>query len=89
MATSRYGHLEPQLEVRFPRNMHFRQLHAALHLLAAAVEMATPRAERWCVQTEGHDTTGRVFLELCDATDAEAQRGLAVLASVREQALAS
>lgn len=89
ICTSRYGHLEPQIEVRLPRNAHHRQLHAALHLLAAAVEMATPRSERWCVQTEGHDTTGRVFLELCDATEAEAKRGLAVLAAVREQALAS
>ena len=89
MGTSRYGHLEPQIEVRFPRTTHYRQLGAALHLLAAAVEMATTRSERWCVQTEGHDTAGRVFLELGDATEAEAQRGLAVLAAVREQALAS
>lgn len=89
LGTSRYGNLEPQIEIRFPRNTHFRQLHAALHLLAAAVEMATPRRERWCVQTEGHDTTGRVFLELGDATEAEVKRGLAVLTAVREQALAS
>ena len=89
MGTSRYGHLEPQIEVRFPRTTHYRQLGAALHLLAAAVEMGTPRSERWLVQTEGHDSAGHVFLELGDATEAEAQRGLAVLAAVREQALAS
>jgi|GEM_PF-710280 len=89
LGTSRYGNPEPQIEVRFPRNTHHRQLGAALHLLAAAVELATPRTERWCVQTEGHDIVGRVFLELCDATEAEAQRGLAVLTAVREQALAS
>jgi hypothetical protein len=89
MGTSRYGNPEPQIEVRFPRTTHHRQLHAALHLLAAAIEMATPRSERWCAQTEGHDTSGRVFLELGDATEAEAQRGLAVLTAVREQALAS
>lgn len=88
LGTSRYGNLEPHIEARSRRNTHFRQLHAALHLLAAAVEMATPRSERWRVQTEGHDTTGRVFLELGDATEVEAQRGLAVLAVVREQALA-
>jgi Ser-tRNA(Ala) deacylase AlaX len=89
LGASRFGNPEPQIEVRFPRQTHHRQLGTALHLLAAAVEMATPRSERWCVQTEGHDTTGRVFLELCDATEAEAQRGLAVLVAVREQALAS
>ena len=47
---------------------------------AADVELATPEHERCIVQTEGdHDTRGRVYLDLSDATSAAAARGLALL----------
>ena len=52
----------------------------ARHKLAADVELATPERERWIVQTESfYDARGRVYLELADATPAEAQRGMALL----------
>jgi hypothetical protein len=34
-------------------------------------------SESWCVNTE--DESGRVYLELADATPAEAARGMALL----------
>lgn len=53
---------------------------AAASRPAANVELATPRRERCILQTEGYyDTRGRVYLELSDATPAEAARGLALL----------
>ncbi len=52
----------------------------ALHKLAADVELATSERERWIVQTESfYDARGRVYLELADATPAEAERGMALL----------
>jgi hypothetical protein len=42
--------------------------------------LATPERERWIVQTESfYDARGRVYLELADATPAEAERGMAML----------
>ena len=84
MGRSQYGHAEPRIEVQFARGTNFRKLHAALHQLAAAVELATPEEEGWIVQmvAASADDRGRVNLELLNATDDEAQRGLAVLQSV-------
>ncbi len=77
---SRYGTAEPQIEIRLPKGTSHRLVSAALHKLAADVELATPERERWVVQTESfYDARGRVYLELADATPAEADRGLAVL----------
>lgn len=81
---SRFGCRTPSLEVRLPRGVHFRQLHVALHQLAALAEASTPHSERWCIQTERlSDGLGYVFLELTHDTDSEAQRGLALLEAVR------
>lgn len=80
MVASRYGNPEPQLEVRMPKGTSFRRLHAALHLLAAEVELATPAGEAWIIQTDAtSDERGRLYLELADATEEEAKRGLALL----------
>jgi hypothetical protein len=46
---------------------------------AAEIELATPASERWGVNTEDFNESGRVYLELADATAAEAARGLALL----------
>lgn len=55
-------------------------MNAALYKLAAEVELATPERERWIVQTESfYDARGRVYLELADATPAEAELGTAIL----------
>ena len=54
-------------------------MSAALHKLAVEIELATPASERWCVNTEDFHESGRVYLELADATPAEAARGMAHL----------
>ncbi|MFI5246538.1 MAG: hypothetical protein ACHQQR_14995 [Gemmatimonadales bacterium] len=83
MAESRYGNPEPRIEVRMPKGTHFRKLHAALHMLAAEIELATPTREGWCVQTDPtSDECGRVYFELSDSTDEEAKRGLALLRQI-------
>lgn len=77
---SRYGSPEPQLKSRLPRGTRHRLVSAALHKLAAEVELATPERERWVVQVESfYDARCRVYPELADATPAEAARGVALL----------
>lgn len=77
---SRYGTAEPQIEISLPKSTNHRMVNATLHKLAADVELATPERERWIVQTESfYDARGRVYLELADATPAEAERGMALL----------
>jgi len=75
----RYGTPEPQSALRFPDGTSYRVVKAAVHKLAAEIEMATPANEHWCVNTEDHNESGRVYLELADATPAEAERGMAML----------
>jgi hypothetical protein len=59
---------------------------AAIHKLAAEVELATPEHERWVVETETlYEGRGRVYLELADGTPAEAERGMAMLKKLPEQ----
>lgn len=80
LAESRYGSPEPQIELRFPKGTSHRVVKAALHTLAADVELATPANERWIVHTETYyDDRGRVHLELAEATPAEAERAMALL----------
>ena len=79
---SRYGTSEPQISLRFPKGTSYRVVKAALHKLAADVELATPANERWCVNTEDFNETGRVYLELAGATPAEAARGMAMLTNL-------
>ena len=71
---SRYGTPEPQIALRFPKGTSYRVVKAALHKLAAEIELATPANEHWCVNTEDYNESGRVYLELADATPAEAVR---------------
>lgn len=72
---------EPRIEVHFSKGLHFQKVHAALHLLAAAVELATPMEEEWITQlvVASADDAGRVYLELLHVSDEEDQRGLEVL----------
>jgi hypothetical protein len=39
---SRYGKPEPQIALRFPKGSSYRVVKAALHRLAAEIELATP-----------------------------------------------
>jgi hypothetical protein len=58
-------------------------MKATLHRFAAEVELATPAGERWLVHIEhAYDDRGRVYVELAEGTDEEADRALGVLASV-------
>lgn len=79
---SRYGTPEPQIALRFPKGTSYRVVKAALHRLAADVELATPAGERWCVNTEDFNESGRVYLELADATPAEAERAMGLLGNL-------
>jgi hypothetical protein len=73
----------PQIEVRLPRGAHHRRLLAALHLLAAEAEAATPQGEEWCVQMEAtSDERGIVYLELLTGSEGEAERGLALMRAI-------
>ena len=77
---SQHGTPEPQIEIRLTKGAHYRLVSAALHKLAADVEMATPVRERWIVQIEKlHDGLGRVYLELADGTAYESERGMEML----------
>jgi len=80
MARTHYGTRQPQIEIRTPTEMPFRDLRAGLHYLAATVELATPPDQHWIVQIEAmSDHRGRVYLELVLDSDAEAERGIALL----------
>ena len=80
---SRYGTPEPQIQVRMPKGTSFRHLHAALHRLAAEIELATPAREGWVVQTDASsDEGGRVYLELANGDEGEVARGVALLRTI-------
>ncbi len=77
---SRYGTPEPEVALRFPKGTSYRVVKAALHKLAADVELGTPANEGWCVNIEEYtDASGRVYLELAHATPEEIERGMAML----------
>jgi hypothetical protein len=80
MGESRYGTPQPEIEVRFLRGTHYRKSSAALHALAAILELASPTNEGWVVVVDPHgDEVGRVYLELVDGGYPEARRGLELL----------
>jgi hypothetical protein len=80
MGESRYGTPQPEIEVRFLRGTHYRKSSAALHALAAILELATPTNEGWVVVVDSHgDEVGTVYLELVDGGYPEARRGLELM----------
>jgi len=86
MARNQHGHPEPGIEVHFSEGLDFRKQHAVLHLLAAAVELATPPEEGWIARLVAASGIGAgwVYLELLHASDEEARRGLQVLQRVSQ-----
>jgi hypothetical protein len=83
LGKSRFGTIEPQAELRCPRGTHYRAVRAAILMLAAKVEMATPAEEGWIVQVDASaDDRGRVYLELATADESEARRGIELLRKV-------
>lgn len=89
MGKSRYGTPEPEIDLRMRKGTHHRKTSAALHKLAAAVELATPVGEGWRVQIESSesDDAGRVYLELMKGDRWEVERATAVLEKAAEVAL--
>lgn len=83
LTESAYGR-RPQINiVRSPdSDMTWRHVGAALHQLAAMVEEHTRGGERWLVQVEREETSGRVYLELAEGTKEEAERGMQLLGKV-------
>jgi hypothetical protein len=65
--------------LRFLKDTSHRVVKAALHKLAAEIELATPASESWCVNAEDYNERGRVCLELADATPVEVARGMSLL----------
>jgi len=83
LAHSRYGTPRPQVELRYPRGTHYRAVRAALFTLAGKVETATSAGEGWVVEVDAAgDLSGRVYLDLIKADDAETKRGLDLLRKV-------
>ncbi|NOJ89421.1 hypothetical protein HNV26_27990 [Myxococcus xanthus] len=84
LATSRYGTPQPQLDVILPRGSTHRHLSATLHALSADLELRTPSAERWIVQSERllEPNHGRIYLELSEGDHAEAMRGMMLLSTL-------
>ena len=81
-----YGIPQPSIRIDLGGGATYRQAHAAMHFVAARVELLSGK-ERWCVQTKAHDSyehKGRVYLELGDGSDAECERGLALLRGIVE-----
>jgi hypothetical protein len=93
LQASRAGLPEPQLELRLPPYTRVRVVMAELHKLACEVELETPDDAGWGVHLELDrrifSAAGRVFLELLDATEVEAARGMATLRRVMAAAAAS
>jgi hypothetical protein len=74
------GQLRPLGAASHPIVMVPFKVIGSTHGMAAEVELATPETERWIVETETlYEGRGRVYLELADGTDAEAERGVAGL----------
>src|SRR5262249_18901389 len=83
MGRTHYGHPKPEIIVHVPRGTPHRKASAALHAIAALVELATPVKEGWVVVVNHcGDESGSVELELFTASEDEARRGLAVLQRV-------
>lgn len=86
---TRFGTPVPRLTLTWARNDGaYRAQRAALLRAAAAVEEATPAADKWCVQigevyyaARGEEAAS-IEIELVDGTPAEAKRAMATLAQV-------
>jgi hypothetical protein len=81
LGTSEYGSLQPTVEVTIAPGTHWRYLHAALQVVAAKINLATPPAGRWVVvvPVPACDNAGRVLLELYSGTEHEARGAMALL----------
>ncbi len=84
-ASSRYGTPTPTLYVTMPKTCSHRETSAAIHMLAAEIELAIPASETWPVTVEhAGDYVGTVSVELIKGTAEEAERAMGVLKKIAE-----
>jgi len=83
LAHSRYGTPEPEIALRYPSGTHYRVVRAALYALASELESATSDRDKWVIEVDAFgDEMGRVFLDLIQGSEPEAERGLELLRKV-------
>jgi len=83
---AQYGTPEPQIEIRFPKGAHHRQVSAAVHKLAA--ESSWPRLSMSVGSLRPRPCTKAVAgctWKLAGGTPAEAERGMAMLKKLAKQ----
>lgn len=81
---SEFGTPCPTISVSLPRGGNsgsslYRRTKATAYLLAAQVELATPRSHRWVVNIDANDGTATIALELIHGNDAEVQAAVQTL----------
>lgn len=84
-----HGFLRPALELKVAETASLREANAALHLLAAEVELATPEKEHWVAGIESLCDGGIVFLELDSGSIAEFARAKAMLVEISRKRASS
>lgn len=77
-----YGNPQPEMRFTMPRQANWRQCNAAVHAVAAMVELATPRGAKWCVQSRFGELWMAVYLELADCSTEETAAGIETLRKV-------
>lgn len=71
---------QPQIEIKMPMGFDrnsYRKINAALHTLAAKIELETPTNEMWIVQIDNN--LSMVYLELNTADSNETNRAMELL----------
>ena len=79
---TRFGTSQPQLIVKFGKDISNRAKDAVIYTLAAEVSVATPLHERWIVQPDIEKS--RVYLELSTGSVSETECARSVLAHVAQ-----
>ena len=78
-----FGTPKPQIEIVVRPGMHWRAIRAALHRVAAEVEVRSAVGDnRWAVQIEVSEAGGLVNLELMSGSPAEVNRAMELLRAV-------
>ena len=76
---SQYGNPQPEVQITFPADTHYRERRAEIYRLAAKVEMAS-KADGWIVIPEVYEN--KIRLELISCSNEKIDRGIRVLEDV-------
>lgn len=79
---SEHGVPQPTIVLRTADRRSWRKRKAALHVLAAIVQLETPSNEGWLPEISDGYASGCVYLELLHGTEHEARRGIQMLRAV-------